>query len=273
MSGWKGSGFRSGDGAVIHLEEVRGGCLFYAARFRFVLTHSHLRQRLLGRNLITLFSTVNTPGEIFFRRRRRRSPRTPPPDERADAAASADARRRRTALRTKAHKTSGFLRTRFATRSPRERRAWPARRRERLRRSRPGDETGSGGDALFRRRTNRFAQELRKIPDRRRRRRSASGATFEASEERFRKRPDAARERLRSRPAATRTADRTTRTDAADPSARNLRRWPAPPPPGTLSGRRPRAARRSRRDRAVRSAGPARWPRPRTASLRRRRPR
>lgn len=78
MSGWKGSGFRSGDGAVIHLEEVRGGCLFYAARFRFVLTHSHLRQRLLGRNLITLFSTVNTPGEFFSgdgggdRRERRR---------------------------------------------------------------------------------------------------------------------------------------------------------------------------------------------------------
>ena len=108
VSGWEGSGFRSGDGAVIHLEEVRGGCLFSAARFRCVLTHSHLRQRLLGRNLITLFSTVNTPGENFFRRRRRRSPRTPPADERADAAASVDARRRRTTLRTKAHKTSGF---------------------------------------------------------------------------------------------------------------------------------------------------------------------
>ncbi|MBP6797537.1 MAG: hypothetical protein KA124_05530 [Luteimonas sp.] len=52
---------------MIHLEEVRGGCLFYAARFCFVSTHSHLRQRLLGRNLITVFSTVNTPGEIFFR--------------------------------------------------------------------------------------------------------------------------------------------------------------------------------------------------------------
>ncbi len=122
VSGWEGSGFRSGDGAVIHLEEVRGGCLFYAARFRFVLTHSHLRQRLLGRNLITLFSTVNTPGENFSRRRRRGTPRMPPPGARVDEAASADARRRRATLRTKAHKTSGFpshaLRDGVAARSP-----------------------------------------------------------------------------------------------------------------------------------------------------------
>ena len=61
--------FRSGDGACIHLVEVRGGGLFYAARFRCVLTHSFRRQRLLGRNLITVFSTVNTPREEISRRR------------------------------------------------------------------------------------------------------------------------------------------------------------------------------------------------------------
>src|SRR5690606_18108764 len=48
VSGKRWSGFRSGDDAFIHLVEVRGGGLFCAARFRCVLTHSLLRQRLLG---------------------------------------------------------------------------------------------------------------------------------------------------------------------------------------------------------------------------------
>src|SRR5690606_6589058 len=40
--------FCSGDGACIHLVEVRGGGLMFAARFRRVLTHSFLCDRLLG---------------------------------------------------------------------------------------------------------------------------------------------------------------------------------------------------------------------------------
>ncbi|WP_149196600.1 hypothetical protein [Luteimonas suaedae] len=34
-------------------------------RFRLGADHSFLQQRLLGRNLITVFSTVNTPTQLF----------------------------------------------------------------------------------------------------------------------------------------------------------------------------------------------------------------
>src|SRR3546814_1423570 len=51
---------RSGDDALCLLEEFPGRGLGCAARLRPGSTHSLLRQRLLQRNLITVFSTVNT---------------------------------------------------------------------------------------------------------------------------------------------------------------------------------------------------------------------
>lgn len=55
--------FRRGDEACFHRNAGPGGRLDCASRFRFGPTHSLLLRRHLGRNLITVFSTVNTPRE------------------------------------------------------------------------------------------------------------------------------------------------------------------------------------------------------------------
>lgn len=52
--------FRRGDGTCFHRNLRPGGRSVCVSRFRLVGTHSLLLQRHLGRNLITLFSTVNT---------------------------------------------------------------------------------------------------------------------------------------------------------------------------------------------------------------------
>lgn len=63
--------FRGGDEARFHRNGGPGGRSVCASRFRLDPTHSLLLWRHLGRNLITLFSTVNTPCE-------KKSRRTPP---------------------------------------------------------------------------------------------------------------------------------------------------------------------------------------------------
>lgn len=55
--------FRRGDEACFHRNAGPGGRLDCASRFRLGPTHSLLLRRHLGRNLITVFSTVNTPRE------------------------------------------------------------------------------------------------------------------------------------------------------------------------------------------------------------------
>lgn len=49
--------------------KIRGGGLGCVARFRLLPTHSLWRPPLLGRNLITVFSTVNTLAPLFCARR------------------------------------------------------------------------------------------------------------------------------------------------------------------------------------------------------------
>lgn len=61
-----GCGFLEGDVACVHRKKFPGGGLSCLARFRFGSTHSLLWPPLLGRNLITVFSTVNTPGGFFW---------------------------------------------------------------------------------------------------------------------------------------------------------------------------------------------------------------
>ena len=60
-----GCGFLGGDGACVHRKKFPGGGLSCLARFRLGPAHSLLWPPLLGRNLITLFSTVNTPAAFF----------------------------------------------------------------------------------------------------------------------------------------------------------------------------------------------------------------
>ena len=55
--------FRRGDEACFHRNACPDGRLDCASRFRPGPTHSLLLRRHLGRNLITVFSTVNTPRE------------------------------------------------------------------------------------------------------------------------------------------------------------------------------------------------------------------
>jgi hypothetical protein len=61
-------GFREGDVACVHRKKFPGGGLSCVARFRLGRTHSLLWPPLLGRNLITVFSTVNTPTGFFCAR-------------------------------------------------------------------------------------------------------------------------------------------------------------------------------------------------------------
>jgi hypothetical protein len=63
--------FCRGDEACFHRNGGPGGRSVCASRFRLDPTHSLLLWRHLGRNLITLFSTVNTPCE--------KNPRNAPP--------------------------------------------------------------------------------------------------------------------------------------------------------------------------------------------------
>ncbi len=57
--------FREGDGACVHRMNFPGGGLSCVARFRFGPTHSLWLPPVLGRNLITVFSTVNTLRPLF----------------------------------------------------------------------------------------------------------------------------------------------------------------------------------------------------------------
>lgn len=58
-------GFREGDGACVHRKKFPGGGLKLCCAFCLGRTHSLLWPPLLGRNLITVFSTVNTPTGFF----------------------------------------------------------------------------------------------------------------------------------------------------------------------------------------------------------------
>jgi hypothetical protein len=60
------TGFRRGDEAYSHRARLPDGHSDCASRFRLDPTHSLLVRLRLGRNLITLFSTVNTPREKKF---------------------------------------------------------------------------------------------------------------------------------------------------------------------------------------------------------------
>lgn len=60
--------FREGDGACVHRMKFPGGGLSCVARFRFGPTHSLWLPPVLGRNLITVFSTVNTLRPLFSAR-------------------------------------------------------------------------------------------------------------------------------------------------------------------------------------------------------------
>jgi len=58
--------FREGCGADAHLFQVAGGGAFGAAGYRVGFDHSLLQETSAGRNLITVFSTVNNLSQIIF---------------------------------------------------------------------------------------------------------------------------------------------------------------------------------------------------------------
>src|SRR5690606_13733453 len=62
-----GAGFRGRVVARVHLGDRQGGRLLCASRCLGDSTHSRPQETAAGRNLITVFSTVNNPREIFFR--------------------------------------------------------------------------------------------------------------------------------------------------------------------------------------------------------------
>src|SRR5690606_4504365 len=62
-----GAGFRERVVARVHLGDRQGGRLLCASRCLGDSTHSRPQETAAGRNLITVFSTVNNPREIFFR--------------------------------------------------------------------------------------------------------------------------------------------------------------------------------------------------------------
>ena len=60
--------FLGGKLAQLHHRRLAGGCAGCACRQDVDSTHSLRQQRLLGRNLITVFFTVNTRARFFFAR-------------------------------------------------------------------------------------------------------------------------------------------------------------------------------------------------------------
>ena len=60
-------GFRGGDAARVHLGDRQGGSPCCVARCQRCCTHSLPQVASAGRNLITVFSAVNNPREIFSR--------------------------------------------------------------------------------------------------------------------------------------------------------------------------------------------------------------
>ena len=58
--------FREGCGADVHLFHAAGGGACGAAGYRVVFDHSLLQETSAGRNLITVFSTVNNLSQIIF---------------------------------------------------------------------------------------------------------------------------------------------------------------------------------------------------------------
>lgn len=77
-------GFRGGDAARVHLGDRQGGGLCCVACCQRCCTHSLPQVASAGRNLITVFSAVNNPREIF-------SPAGPAPVRRRIACTSAAA--------------------------------------------------------------------------------------------------------------------------------------------------------------------------------------
>lgn len=62
---WGGAAFRERVVARVHLGDRQGGRLLCASRCLCDSTHSRPQETAAGRNLITVFSTVNNPGENF----------------------------------------------------------------------------------------------------------------------------------------------------------------------------------------------------------------
>lgn len=58
--------FREGNESCVHRFDCPGGGSFFAARCRVRCTHSLPQETSAGRNLITLFRTVNNSGKFFF---------------------------------------------------------------------------------------------------------------------------------------------------------------------------------------------------------------
>jgi len=268
----------------IHRLKVPGGCPSFASRCGVDSTHSLRQAASAGRNLITVFFTVNTPPGFFP------APSGPcrrgfPPCWRRDTGAmraripgacNSDAENKRFFP----HVIRAVF---FAAGRARARR--PCRRPS-------GDLSGTrknfSGDDSFSRRTSRFAQELRKprrgFDDAIARR--CIPATIENAS-----RPDCPAPHPRAgcaavdAPRVQRAVDASctppscTHAETAPPSFAGKEKRPLGGGRFPGSGRRPvsrrrfRSARRSRPGTAARPAGPGRWLPRRTASPRRRRPR
>jgi hypothetical protein len=65
---WTLRGFFEGDDARVHRCDRPGGRLDCVARCRVDSAHSFLQATSAARNLITVFLTVNNPGQVFSRR-------------------------------------------------------------------------------------------------------------------------------------------------------------------------------------------------------------
>ena len=232
------------------------------------------RQRLLGRNLITLFFTVNTRTKKSSARAARPSPR------------------RARLWRRRVAPAAAAVRDAFQTDA--ENKRFSSMRSGRRRNGRVALVVDAGANGALR---AAFAEAKKN-----RRKRSAFAphkpicAELREPERRVSRRLHTCRSEHRGREQRCASCSIPGRASGAtnhdvhrphpgfhhpdhdrrDPGKENARTGRASPDEGwrpTLSRPRPRSARRSRRGRAARPAGRRRWTRARTASLRRRRPR
>ncbi len=150
--------FSSGEAGRIHRSKVPGGFPSFASRCGVDSTHSLRQAASAGRNLITVFFTVNTPPGFFpawsgprrrnFRAVRRRDGEAT--RERIPGARNSSAENKRFFFACDSRGI--FVAVRMRTQRPRRRRSA----------DRPGVRKNFFRDVSCSRRTSRFAQELRK---------------------------------------------------------------------------------------------------------------
>lgn len=152
-----GAGFRGRVVARVHLGDRQGGRLLCASRCLGDSTHSRPQETAAGRNLITVFSTVNNPREIFFREGAAATGARPPFRTADDAPRTVPAKRAVVAPEQSCcKKTPCFMR--FVRNAPGIA-TTPRVARDRPARARPDSaRTRSGGSGTGCRRTPRMAR-------------------------------------------------------------------------------------------------------------------